>query len=255
MNSAQQLLDEVNLKNKPPKADGNKVIDQNLQSKPIKHTGSKYTVPNDIINKWKLNTQFKLYYPEDDFNVSCCCAFFLVDAEWNKESLRALKEQTGANLLIGLQTSDRFMTTDNVIEGMICCETEQVDRIVHQFQAMLSIHGSYIAMDLNDIISFFNQCPYTQYTESKLYSSDDFTEQKKREVEEFIAKLPIRDVKNLLLYTHSINTTSLKQFSEIVEMVDRKIDDSDMLLYGRAMTNTLNYAYVSVVYPKEPPQN
>lgn len=250
MNNVQQPPNEVNLKTKPSKA--NSITDQKFQPKPIKSTGSKYTVPNDIINKWKLNTQFKLYYPEDDFNVPCCCAFFLVDAEWNKESLRALKEQTGADLLIGIQTSDRFMTTDNVIDGMICCEIEKVDRIVHQFQALLSVHGSYIAMDLNDIISFFNQCPYTQYTESKLYLSDDFTEQNKQEVEEFIAKLPIKNVKNLLLYTHTTNTTSLEQFSEIVEMVDQQIGDSDMPLYGRAMTNTLNYAYVSVIYPIKP---
>ncbi len=156
--------------------------------------------------------------------------------------------------MIGVQTSDKSMATDNVIDGMICCEIEQVDRIIHQSQAMLSVHGSYIAMDLNDIISFFNQCPYTQYAESKLYPSDGFIEQNKQEVEDFIAKLPIKNVKNLLLYTHTTNTTSLEPFSEIVEMVDQKIGDSDMLLYGRAMTNTLNYAYVSVIYPIEPPQ-
>lgn len=230
----------------------NSVTDQKFQPEPIKSTGSKYTIQDDTFNNWKLNTQFKLYHPEDDFNVLCCCAFFLVDDEWDKDSLRALKEQTGTDLLVGIQTSDRFMATANDIDGIIFCETEKVDRIVHQFQAMLSVHGSYIAMDLNDIISFFNQCIYTQYAESKLYLSDDFIEQNKEEVEEFIAKLPIRDVKNLLLYTHTINSASLEQFSKIVEIVNRKIDDSDMLLYGMATTSTLKYAYISVIYPREP---
>jgi hypothetical protein len=238
MNSIHNLLNEVNLK-----------------TKPIKSTGSKYSIPNEVFEKLKLNTQFKLYYPEDDFNVPCCCAFFLINNKWDKKDLEVLKRQTGADLLIGMQTSDRFTETDNVIDGTICCELEQVDRIIHQFQAMLSVHGGYVAMDLNDIISFFNQCQYTQYTESKLYLSDDLTKQNKQEVDEFIDKLPIRNVKNLLLYTHSIESTSLEQFSEIVETVERKVDDSDMFLHGMALTNTLNYAYISVMYPIEPAQS
>ncbi|WP_440464482.1 hypothetical protein [Psychrobacter sp. ASPA161_6] len=238
MNSVHNLLNEVNLK-----------------TKPIESSGSKYTIPNEVFERLKLNTQFKLYHLEDNFNAPCCCAFFLVDNEWEKDNLRALKEQTGADLLIGIQTSDKFMATNNVIDGIVCCEIEQAHRIVHQLQAMLSVHGSYIAMDLNDVISLFDQCPYTQYAESKLYLSDDLTKQNKQEVDEFIDKLPIRNVKNLLLYTHSIESTSLEQFSEIVEMIDRRNDDSDMFLHGMALTNTLNYAYISVMYPIEPQQS
>lgn len=233
----------------------NSVTNQNFQPKPTKSLGSKYTTPNEVFEKWKLNTQFKLYHLKDDFNVPCCCAFFLIDDKWDRESLKILREQTGTDLLIGIRTSDRFVVTDNVVDGIICCKIEQVDRIVHQLQAMLSIHGSHSAMDLNDVISLFNQCPYIQYSESKFYLSDDFIEQNKEEVEEFIDKLPIRDVKNLLLYTHSIKSTSIEQFSEIIKIVDRKVDDSDMFLYGRALTNTLNYAYISVMYPIEPQQS
>lgn len=231
MNSVQHSINEVNFK-----------------TKPIKPASSKYSISDDTINNWKLSTQFKIYHPEDDFSVSCRCAFFLVDDEWDKTDLEVLKRQTGADLLIGMQTSDRFMETDNVIDGKICCELEQVDRIIHQFQAMLSVHGGYVAMDLNDIISFFNQCQYTQYTESKLYLSDDFVEQNKQEVEDFLAKLPIRNVKNLLLYTHRINPESFERFNEIIEMVNRQTNDSDMPLYGMA-SNTLNYAYISAVFP------
>lgn len=254
MNNVQQPLDEANIKTKPSKDNGNSIADQNFEPKLTKSTGSKYSIPDDIINDWKLNTQFKLYHPEDDFSVPSCCAFFLFNDEWSKESLCALKEQSGANLLIGIKTSHRFMEINNVIDGVVCCELKQVDRIVHQFQAMLSVHGSYVAMDLNDIISFFNQCPYTQYTESKLYLSDEFLEQNEQEVEEFIAKLPIKDVKNLLLYLHTIDPASFEQFSEITDIVDQKMNDSDMVLYGMA-TSTLNDAYISVIYPDDPSQN
>ena len=238
MNSVKHLLNEVNLK-----------------TKPIKSTGSKYSISDDTINNWKLNTQFKLYHPEDSFSAPCCCAFFLVNDEWDKTDLEVLKRQTGADLLIGIQTSDRFMETDNVIDGTICCELEQVVRLIHQFQAVLSVHGSYIAMDLNDIISFFNQCQYAQYTESKLYLSDNFIEKNKQELECFIAKLPIINVKNLLLYIHTINPESFKQFNEVVEMVNRQIGDSDIPLYGMATTSKLNYAYISVIYPEELSKN
>ncbi|WP_435949898.1 hypothetical protein [Psychrobacter sp. DM8] len=227
----------------------NSVVDQNFQLKPI---GSKYAISNDTFNDWKLNTQFKLYHPENDFSVPCCCAFFLFNDEWNEESLSALKEQSDAELLIGIKTSRRFMEIDNVIDGVVCCELEEVARIVHQFQAMLSVHGSYISMDLNDIIRFFNQNSYTKYAETKLYLSDDFTEQNKQEVEEFVAKLPIRNIRDFLLYTHSANFTGLKYFSEVIEIVEHKVDDYDMPLYGMAMTNTLNDTYISLIYPIEP---
>ena len=234
MNSVKHLLNEVDLK-----------------TKPIKSTGSKYSISDDTINNWKLNTQFKLYYPEDDFNVPCCCAFFLTNNEWDKTDLEVLKRQAGADLLIGIQTSDRFMETDNVTDGTICCELEQVDRLIYQFQAMLSVHGSYIAMDLNDIISFFNKCPYTRYTESKLYLSDDFIEKNKQELKDFIAKLPIINVKSLLLYTHTINPASFERFNEIIDIVNRQISDYDVPIYSMA-SSILNYAYISVVYPIEP---
>ena len=232
MNSVKHLLNEVDLK-----------------TKPIKSTGSKYSISDDTINNWKLNTQFKLYYPEDDFNVPCCCAFFLTNNEWDKTDLEVLKRQAGADLLIGIQTSDRFMETDNVTDGTICCELEQVDRLIHQFQAMLSVHGSYIAMDLNDIISFFNKCPYTRYTESKLYLSDELIKKNKQEIEEFIDKLPINNIRHLLLYTHTINPSSSEWFSEVVEMANRQTNDAEIPLYGMATTSTLNYAYISAVFP------
>jgi len=238
MNSVKHLLNEASLK-----------------TKPIKPTGSKYSISDDTINNWKLNTQFKLYHPEDDFNVPCCCAFFLVNDEWDKTDLEVLKRQTGADLLIGMQTSDRFIETDNVMDGTICCELEQVDRIINQFQAMLSVHGSYIAMDLNDIISFFNKCPYTRYTESKLYLSDEFIKKNKQEIEEFIDKLPIKNIKHLLLYTHTINPASFEWLSEVVEVVNRQANGAEVPLYGMATTSTLNYAYISVIYSKEISKN
>lgn len=227
----------------------NSVVDQNFQLKPV---GSKYAISNDTFNERIANTQFKVYQPEDDFSVPSCCAFFLFNDKWSKESLRALKEQSGANLLIGMRTSDRFIEVDDVIDSVICCKLEEVARIVHQFQAMLSVHGSYIAMDLNDIVHFFNQNSYTKYAETKLDLSDDFTEQNKQEIEGFIAKLPIRNVRDFLLYTHSANLTGIKYFSEVMEIVKQKIDDSDMPLYGMAMTNTLNDTYISLIYPIEP---
>ncbi len=51
MNNVQQLPNKVNLKTKPSKANSNSITDQRFQPKPIKSIGSKYTVPNDIINK------------------------------------------------------------------------------------------------------------------------------------------------------------------------------------------------------------
>lgn len=254
MNNAEQSLNEFDPKTEPSKANENSIVHPDFQPKYTKSTGSKYSIPNDIINDWKIKTQFKLYQPKDDFSVLCCCAFFLFDDEWNEEGLSALKEQSGAELLIGIRTSRRFMEIDNVIDGVICCELEQVARIVHQFQAMLSVHGSYIAMDLNDIVNFLNRCLYTRYAESELYLSDKFLEQNKQEIEEFIAKLPIKDVKNLLLYIHTINPGDFELSSEIIEMVNRKMNDSDMVLYGMAMS-TLNNAYISVIYPDEPSQN
>lgn len=254
MNNVEQSLNEFEPKTEPSKANENSIVHQDFQPKYTKSTGSKYSIPDDIINDWKIKTQFKMYDPKDDFSVPCCCAFFLFDDEWNEEGLNALKEQSGSELLIGIRTSDRFMGIDNVIDGVICCELEQVVRIVHQFQAMLSVHGSYIAMDLNDIVSFFNQCPYAQYAETKLYLSDDFFKQNKQEVEEFIDNLPIKDFRSLLLYMHTINSGNLELSSEIIEMVNRKMNDSDMVLYGMAMS-TLNNAYISVIYPGEPSQN
>lgn len=254
MNNVEQSLNEFDPKTEPSKANANSIADQYFQPKSTKSTGSKYFIPDDVINNWKIKTQFKLYHPKGDFSVPCCCAFFLFDDEWNEEGLNALKEQSGAELVIGIRTSRRFIEIDNVIDGVICCELEQVARIVHQFQDMLSVHGSYIAMDLNDIVSFFNQCPYTQYTESKLYLSDDFFKQNKQEVEEFIDNLPIKGFRSLLLYIHTINPGNLEQSSKIIEMVNRKMNDFDMVLYGMAMS-TLNNAYISVIYPKEPPQS
>ncbi|MGM8887715.1 hypothetical protein ACS8FD_17455, partial [Psychrobacter sp. 1U2] len=93
-----------------------------------------------------------------------------------------------------------------------------------------------------------------QYAESKLYLSDDFFKKNKQEVEGFIGNLPIKDVRSLLLYIQTINPGNLEQSSEIIEMVNRKMNDSDMVLYGMAMSK-LNNAYISVIYPDEPSQN
>ena len=47
------------------------------------------------------------------------------------------------------------------------------------------------------------------------------------------------------------NSASFEQFSKIVDIVDLQIDDSNMPLYSRATTSTLNHAYISAIYPME----
>ncbi|WP_201555537.1 hypothetical protein [Psychrobacter sp. 72-O-c] len=52
--------------------------------------------------------------------------FFIIEDEWDEESLIDLKYKTGIDFLFGLQTTDKCIDKLDVIDGVIICKLDEV---------------------------------------------------------------------------------------------------------------------------------
>lgn len=92
-----------------------------------------------------------LYTPlADDYSL-CQFGFFLIDDDWNEQSLLDLKYKSAADFLFALQTSDKHIEKLDVIDGIIICEPEEVQQVMAVSATVLRGRYSRLPIDYGDV--------------------------------------------------------------------------------------------------------
>lgn len=92
----------------------------------------------------------KLYTPLTDDYCLSEVGFFIIDDNWSEKSLIDLKHKTGLGILFGLQTTDKRIDKFEVIDGIIICESDEVQQVITVFESVLS-RRDRVGIDFNNI--------------------------------------------------------------------------------------------------------
>ena len=169
-----------------------------------------------------------LYKPNIEQYYPSVIACFCVSDNWDNQALLKLKEKTDAYFLVGIQTTDTELESLEVVEGIVRCQSEEVNQVVKLLN--ISSQG-LIGIDVNDIKSLFERSQ--PYKFIQIHITDAFeTDMAKNTVHELVDQLPKNlNVEGLLIGMESGESLSINNISYIMNFIEKSIVADDLCKY------------------------
>lgn len=187
-----------------------------------------------------------LYEPIMEHYPASVISCFIISNNWNRQTLLALKEQTSAYFLVGLQIDNNEFEYLDIIEGVVRCQPDEVQEVVK----LLNIsRRSSIAIDVVDIKYLFERAKHYQFIQSRI--SDTFESDAERSaVDQLVSQFP-KDfrAKGLLVGMESSESLSLDITTHIIEVIEKSvvIDNTDSF-YCTSITDEPNSFHLKAIY-------
>lgn len=187
-----------------------------------------------------------LYEPTMEHYPASVISCFIISDNWNRQTLLALKEQTSAYFLVGLQIDNNEFEYLDIIEGVVRCQPDEIQEVVK----LLNIsRRSSIAIDVVDIKYLFERAKHYQFIQSRI--SDTFESDAERSaVDQLVSQFP-KDfrAKGLLIGMESSESLSLDITTHIIEAIEKSvvIDNTDSF-YFTSITDELNSFHLKAIY-------
>lgn len=169
-----------------------------------------------------------LYQPNMDSYPSSVIGCFIISDGWNKQALLALKEKSGAYFLVGLQTDDHEYEGLDIIEGIVRCQSDEVQQVVK----LLNISPrSSIAIDTVDIKKLFERAKAYNFSQTHITDALE-SDAKRRSIDQLISQFPKNfSAKGFLVGIESSEYVSLNDTTYIIEAIENSVATDDLYKY------------------------
>lgn len=213
----------------------------------------KQTIKNDINEEHNDELQTKpvafttLYKPQADSCRLSEVGFIVIEDGWDKQSLLALKQQTGLSTLFALQTTDKQIDRFEVIDGIIICKADEVGQVITVFESVLSDRDK-VGIDVNDIKKSCGAEKPAKFIQNTVTSKPD-SEQVKSAVNHLLNQIPEGlSIEYMMLNIESDHKISLDEFFSITTAVESWIADDAEVLYGNRMIDKHDHCWMGAIY-------
>jgi len=173
--------------------------------------------------------------------------FFLIDDDWDERSLLDLKYKTGAYFLFGLQTTDKRIDKFNVIDGIIICESDEVQHVMTVFESILSKRG-IVAVDIGDVKRSCGAEKPAQFIQARASSTPD-ANQEINAANYLCNQIPngLR-IKYMMLDIEIDRELSLDEMLNITTVIENRATDNAEVFYGLKYADNPEYCWMGAIY-------
>lgn len=174
--------------------------------------------------------------------------FFLMDNDWDEQSLLNLKYKTGAHFLFGLQTTDQCIDKIDVIDGIIVCESDEVQQVMKVSEAILSARGRMVAMDYGDIRRALQFTKPAHFIQACALGIDKL-DRAERAGNQLINQIP-KDIsiKNLIIRIKSNCDLSLDEMVIISTAVENRVIEDKEVWYDIEVIDKPECCWIEAIY-------
>lgn len=175
-------------------------------------------------------------------------AFFLIDDEWDVQSLTNLKHKTGAAFLFGLQTTSKRVDKLDVVDGIIVCKPDEVKQVMEVSEVMSSRKDNLIHTDFDVIRQALQFTKPAQFIQATTVGTDKL-ERAERAINQIISQIP-QDINMnvLILRIKADGELSLEEYFVISEAIESIVTDDTSIWYGNGLINVSNCCLVEAIY-------
>lgn len=175
-------------------------------------------------------------------------AFFLIDDDWDEQSLIDLKDTTGASFLFGLQTTSKHIDKLDVIDGIVVCQHDEVQQVMKVFEVTSNRSGNLITTDFNDLKKVLQLTKPAQFIQATTMSANPL-ERAERAINKVLSQIPQDiNIDFLILRVKTDGDISLEEYIVISSAFEDRITDDTSMWYGSDIIDTPDCCWIEAIY-------
>ena len=175
-------------------------------------------------------------------------AFFLIDDNWDIESLTNLKYKAGAVFLFGLQTTSKRVNKLDVVDGIIVCKPNEVKQVIKMFEVMSNRQESLITTDFDVIkqaLQFREPAQFIQATAT----GGDKLDRAKIAINQLVSQIPQSTiVDTVILRVKTESDLSIEEYSIVSAAVEERVTDDISIWYDISVIDTHEQCEIEAIY-------
>lgn len=190
-----------------------------------------------------------LYRQTMDHYPKSAIGCFIISDVWDEEALIELKEKSEAWFLVGLQIDDSEFKRLDIIEGVIRCQPNEVDKVIRVLD--VNSASTIIGIDVVDIKSLFEYGNSFQFIQASA-TGESISKSVKAATQQLVSQfIKARHAKRLLVTIESIESPSLEVFSYISEAVEALLSNDEFIYYSSRITDEPDCFCLKALYAEE----
>ena len=152
-------------------------------------------------------------------------AFFLIDDDWDEQSLIDLKNTAGASFLFGLQTTRKRIDKLDVIDGIIVCQPDEVKQVMNLFEVPSNRNGNLAPTDFNDLKKALQFTRPAHFIQATIIGTDRL-DRAERAINQILNQIPKDiNVEGLILRVKTDGDVSLEEYLIISSAIEDRVSE------------------------------
>ena len=175
-------------------------------------------------------------------------AFFLIDDDWDEQSLIDLKHTTGASFLFGLKTTSKRMDKLDVIDGIIVCQPDEAPQVMNVFEVPSNRNSNLVPTDFNDLKEALQFTKPAHFIQATIIGTDRLDRAEKA-INQILEQIPKNiNLNVLILRVKTDGDVSLEEYLVISSAIEDRVSEDISLWYGSGVADEANCLRIEAVY-------
>lgn len=185
----------------------------------------------------------KLYTPQMSEYELCDFGFFLTSDNWEEKALIDLRFKTAPEFLLGLQTTEKTIDAFDVMDGVIICKPDEVQKIMNMFKDIFC--NEFVGIDFRDVreaINFAKPAKFIQASALKVSESDKVFSQIIDQIPEDIT------INAIMFQAESNRQLTLDELRIASNTIDKMDIDDKYVFYNAEVVDKPEHCWMGMIY-------
>ena len=206
-------------------------------------------LPNAVIERyrnnelWIENISFtKLYTPQMSEYELSNFGFFLTSGNWDEKALIDLKFKAASEFLLGLQTTEKTIKQFDVVDGIIICQPDEVQRVMNMFATVFKAAASLCIEHIEEVLSFARPAKFIQASALEMSKSDQVLSQI---IDQIPEEITVKSVMFQVESNRSFTVDELQIMADTIEKMDMK---DEHIFYNAEVVDKPKHCWMGMIY-------
>ena len=206
-------------------------------------------LPNAVIERyrnnelWIENISFtKLYTPQMSKYELSHFGFFLTSDNWDEKALIDLKFKAASEFLLGLQTTEKTIKQFDVVDGIIICQPDEVQRVMNMFATVFKASASLCIEHIEELLSFARPAKFIQASALEMSKSDQVLSQI---IDQIPEEITVKSVMFQVESNRSFTVDELQIMSDTIEKMDM---EEEHIFYNAEVVDKPDHCWMGMIY-------
>lgn len=168
--------------------------------------------------------------------------FFLTSDNWDEKALIDLKFNAASVFLLGLQTTEKTIKQFDVVDGVVICRPDEVQRVINMFETIFNEFAGICVTDIEKVLSFARPAKFIQACALEMSKSDQVLSQI---IDQIPEEITVKSVMFQVESNRSFTVDELQIMADTIEKMDMK---DEHIFYNAEVVDKPKHCWMGMIY-------